>query len=588
MTPAVDRIASALEQINERLTELEHRVAALETQAHPTQVITPAAPAITVRPVERTQPPPTWRGFPPPRTSGGTVPTLGKAVLALAGAYLLRAIAESSSIPHLPVVAVAILYACAWMLWSVRLRSTSPTASVTYAITSTLILSPLLWESTIRFQTLSPAVAGLVLVAYVVLMLVLTWRFDLQVIPWVTMLAAVSTTLALVIATHALVPLTATLLLMALALEIVACLGRPLIVRVLPALAIDLAILLLIDIMTSSDGVPPGYAPASPGTLLFVFVSFLMIYGVSIGVRGFVQREPIGVFDIAQGVLAFALATFGALRVTRNAAAALGVLYLLLAAACYWGTFSRFTAKPDRRNRIVAAVWSPALLLAGALLLFPATVQVILFSAAGLVVALLYTRNGDLVLGVHASLYLAIAAVVSPEAGFVVSSFAGTIPAAPPWAVWIVIVSAALVYLQTWRSTYAGKRRILWLLPALLVSFSAAALIIVSAAHVMAGGAQLSAPRLSVIRTVVNCALALALAFLGSRWKRAELGWIAYAAVAFGTLKFLFEDLRFGNASSLVFSLLFYGLILILLPRFLQRSRPEEAKAAPAGNSPVT
>ena len=66
---------------------------------------------------------------------------------------------------------------------------------------------------------------------------------------------------------------------------------------------------------------------------------------------------------------------------------------------------------------------------------------------------------------------------------------------------------------------------------------------------------------------------ALGLGFVGSRWKRVELGWAAYTAVGFGALKLLFEDLRFGNAASLVISLLFYGLILILLPRLTHRSR---------------
>ena len=82
---------------------------------------------------------------------------------------------------------------------------------------------------------------------------------------------------------------------------------------------------------------------------------------------------------------------------------------------------------------------------------------------------------------------------------------------------------------------------------------------------------ELGASRLSVIRTIVNCALAMILAFLGSRLRKLELGWLAYAAVAFGTLKLLFEDLRFGNASSMVVSLLFYGLVLILLPKLIRR-----------------
>ena len=130
--------------------------------------------------------------------------------------------------------------------------------------------------------------------------------------------------------------------------------------------------------------------------------------------------------------------------------------------------------------------------------------------------------------------------------------------------------SSALCYaLGSW-GTQADqsqtKRRMLWILPAILVSF-AAALIVVAIVSMAAGRLEWGPARLSVVRTVVNCALALSLAFLGSRWKHIELSWVAYAAVAFGTLKLLFEDLRFGNAASLVVSLLFYGLILILLPR---------------------
>lgn len=50
-----------------------------------------------------------------------------------------------------------------------------------------------------------------------------------------------------------------------------------------------------------------------------------------------------------------------------------------------------------------------------------------------------------------------------------------------------------------------------------------------------------------------------------------SLAGVAYTAVAFSTLKLLFEDLRFGKTASLVVSLLFYGLILIQLPRLNAR-----------------
>jgi hypothetical protein len=143
---------------------------------------------------------------------GGTVPVIGKAVLGIAGAYLLRAIAESGSVPKLPVLMVAIVYAALWMVWAVRAHTSSLFASVTYGVTSALILSPLLWEATVRFQTLSSTFTALVLVGFVVLAIALAWERDLQVIPWVATLATVITAVALIIETRDLVPLTAALL----------------------------------------------------------------------------------------------------------------------------------------------------------------------------------------------------------------------------------------------------------------------------------------------------------------------------------------------------------------------------------------
>jgi hypothetical protein len=108
--------------------------------------------------------------------------------------------------------------------------------------------------------------------------------------------------------------------------------------------------------------------------------------------------------------------------------------------------------------------------------------------------------------------------------------------------------------------------------PAALVGSTAAALAIAAIVGLACQHIELAASSLSVIRTVVICAVALTLGLLGSLQRRIELAWLAYAAVVLGTLKLLVEDLRFGNAAaSLVVSLLFYGLILILLPRVAKR-----------------
>ena len=82
-----------------------------------------------------------------------------------------------------------------------------------------------------------------------------------------------------------------------------------------------------------------------------------------------------------------------------------------------------------------------------------------------------------------------------------------------------------------------NKRRLLWVVPAMLAGFTSAASIVVAVSVLAAGRMELPPSRLSVVRTIVNCVLALALGFAGSRWKHVELRWVAYAAVAFGTLK---------------------------------------------------
>jgi len=323
--------------------------------------------------------------------------------------------------------------------------------------------------------------------------------------------------------------------------------------------------------------VPEGYHPTGPTTLSLLCIALLVIYGGSIGVRSFGLRHRISIFEIAQGVLAFALAAFGTMRASQGSAApALGVLCLLLAAACYWGALSRFAGEASPRNRRVTATWAAALLLAGSLQLFSVRLQAPFLCLAAVTAAFVYVRTRKLSLGMHASFYLAAGTAVSSLPVFAGNALAGTVPAAPDWGVLIVALAAVFCYAIGSRAQEEqARRRLLWIVPAVLVGFAGAALVVVAIVWLAAGRLELDASRLSVIRTVVNCALALALGYLGFRWKRIELGWVAYAAVAFGTLKLLFEDLRFGNAVSPVVSLVFYGLILILLPRLTRRRLTE-------------
>jgi len=55
-----------------------------------------------------------------PAGATSVVPVVGKAVLAIAGAYLLRAIAESGVVPRWMMLVAGIAYAGVWLVWAAR------------------------------------------------------------------------------------------------------------------------------------------------------------------------------------------------------------------------------------------------------------------------------------------------------------------------------------------------------------------------------------------------------------------------------------------------------------------------------------
>jgi hypothetical protein len=584
MPQGVDNAASLVEQLSQRLRDLERRVAALED---PSQTTSPAQPAVesstAIEPSTATPD----AGPVGINISTGVVPVLGKAILAMAGAYLLRAVAESAATTQFPMLVAAIVYAGLWMAWAVRSHRTNHFASATYGTTATLILAPLLWESTVRFQLLSVTSTSAVLVAFVVLVLVLAWHSNLEVLPWVATLASIATVWTLIVATHELVPLTCALLGIALATEVAACLGHRLSLWAMVAIAADSAVLLLIYVMTSPDGVPSSYQPASATTTALLSLSLLGIYGGGIAIRSFGERKRISNYEILQGMLAFMLAYFGAVRVSNGTAAPmLGVSFLVLSLVCYWGTLSRFADQAQTRNRRVSATWAVLLMLAGSVIVFPAAVEVPFLCFLGIASLLLYRKRGDLSLALHMSFYLAVAAAISALPSYGREALAGTVPGVPHWTVWAMLGSVLICYsIAPYPSEARWFYRLLWITPAALASFAVAALAVVALRSLIATRVGLHASHIAGIRTVVTCLVALGLGFLASRFKRAELGWLAYAAVAFGALKLFFEDLRFGNAASLVVSLLFYGLILILLPRLMKPGGPQSSAVEPSDSN---
>jgi hypothetical protein len=421
-------------------------------------------------------------------------------------------------------------------------------------------------------------VAGLVLAGFVMLSLALSWRGKSEMIPWIAMLTMVVTLMALVVETRALVPATGSLLLAALAVEIAACLGHEFSVRIIPAIASDLAMSMLVLFLATPEGVGEGFHFGSVASMTALCLTPLFIYGASIGVHTLGQLRTITIFEIVQGVIAFLLSGMGVLVATHGSGAPiLGVLFLVLAGVCYWGTLSRFAKPSNTRDRRVFASWAAALTIAGCFLALPTTSAIALLCVLAIGGAFLYSRSGKFSLGLHVSFFLAAAAALSPLPVYVSKALGGSVPGLPQLGVWIVVLSAAICYGVGARTRETKRsRRALWIVPALLLGFTVAGLCVTAVVLLARGWIELSPSRMSVVRTIINCGLAITLGYIGFRQKRIELGWVAYATVVYGALKMLFEDLRFGNAASLVISFVFYGCALILLPR-LTRWRGDNA-----------
>ncbi len=556
MKPHEDE-ALDLDHLREELHQLAGRVDALERRL-----------------VERPAPPATIAAVPSAAPdlslpAANPIPAAGRAVLGLAGAFLLRALAESGAVPTLLVVAVAIVYAATWLVFSVRTREQNAFAGTAYGVTAALILAPLLWEATVRFNALPPSATAAILVAFLLLSSVLAWSKTSAAVTTVTTLSTLITAIALMVQTGDLVPFALALLGIACVIEASAAQGHARNMRIPAGLAADFGIWLLFFVMTRPGGVPEHYAPVSIAFSVALGALLFALYATAIVWRTVVQRQTIGIFEIAQSVAVFVLAAGGALRLTQgSAASAVGALCAIACGACYFTAFIRFADAP-RRNHHVYAAWGAALGLAACILILPDSELTPIWSVAAVLSTLAGARASLPTLVIHGGGYLLAAGMTSGLPGTVVNAFTGaSLERASP-ALWIVAVSAACCYAPCFFAKPSRTTTGMSFLSALFAAVCFGALAILVAGSMM--GARLTLSLLATARTLVTCALALAFAFTGSRSGHNELVWIGYLAIALGTLKLILEDFRQSNPVALAVSLVCYGALLIVVPKLRWR-----------------
>ncbi|MGA2722046.1 MAG: hypothetical protein ABSG79_06480 [Bryobacteraceae bacterium] len=504
------------------------------------------------------------------------LPVLGRALLGLAGAYLLRALTESGTFAPKAGVAIGLLYALLWLVWAARTPAARRIETALRALTSVLVLSPLLWEATLRFHAISTWTAGAILLLFIVFGLGVSWRKDLLVVATITTLAGLGTAAGLLMATHDVLPFTLVFLATAAAVEASACLDHWLSERWLAATAADLSVLLATWLVTNARGLPEAYAPIPHSWLLASQVLLLVIYLSSTIIRTLLRGFTFTAFETAQCALAFLIGVGGGLRLS-NQSTAVGAIALACAAACYVVSFALLDRDGSHsRNFYTYSTFGILLALAGSRILLSGAAA----SGAWLALAIgcIWAGGffGRLTLQVHGGVYLLLALAWSgalEQAGHFLlgeATWSGENPA----AIGAGALAAAVCYLLAVRQAQAerGTRSLqtfrvvvaaalIWL----VAGIAAGAL--TTAYHALFG-AGASHAYCATMHTGVLAAAALLLAWAGSRWNRLELSRLIYPVMIAGAYRLVVEDLHQDRKAALFLSLLLYGAALMALPRW--------------------
>jgi hypothetical protein len=554
---------TALEAVIRQVRDLQSRVAALENRAGLIPAESTEA-ALDARPAADLEPGVTL------------VPIIGKALLGLSGAYLLRALAEMKALPLAAGVAAGILYALAWLVFAARAARSRPPQAAVGAVTSVLILVPLLWEATVRFHASPPWVAAAALLLFSAFGLGISWRNNLGMIAWITTLAGLFAAMALLIATHDLLPFACMLLALAAAVELSACFEHWVKERWIVAVAADLAVLLMTFVITRPGGLPEGYAPLARGEVIAMQAALLAIYLAGMMARTLWRGFDVTLFEIVQCVVAFVIATAGSLRVAQGdagAAAAVGLFSAAAGLACYTVSFTFLERSHRDRNFYTYGAFALALALFATALLLDGVARTAWLAALGGACLYAGERFERTTLKWHALIYLAAGAidsgVVLHAARRFVSAEAHPTAVLPTAAATVATAAAVAAFVGTLRR---GAPRLLTAALGALAAWNLAGLAagVLVARCIRLAGIEYCA----TVLTAILAALAIALALMQSRWNMAALAWPAYFIMGAATVKLLLQDLRQAHAFALVFSLLVYGGTLMALPRLLSRRQP--------------
>ncbi len=505
----------------------------------------------------------------------GTPALIGRSLLILAGAFLLRALTEAGTFASGTGVVLGLVYAASWIVAAAMAgRNGARGSAGFFAVCAAVIADPLIFEATTEFGVLSP-VAGAVALAFITAAgLVVASRWRLQESAWVFAVGAMVTAATLAVVRPPGEAATAVLVALGLASVWLAVARGWESLRWLTAVAANVGVLRLTAMATVPGG-PHGVDPPNAPLVAVLLGVLLLGYGGSSFVRALWGRTPVRPFDFLQTAGSWAIGWGGAVQLARAhdlGIRGLSVFALVVGIAAYAGAFG-IVDRQFGRNRSFHFLSSFGLVLvllglSGAV----GAASAVVWAVLALIAAAAGSHWDRVTLRAHAALLLAAAWMTSGVAAEAVGDLGGrggfdAVPKIGVMIVALLTVITTLVVLFTRRLKTSGWSQRLPLTALLTMSGMVLAATMVSLVSLVAPGSSLW------MGTVALSALTIAAAVLASRWGVREAGWMVYPLLALTGLRVVLADLASGRTVVFVIALAAYGAALILSPRLLRTHR---------------
>jgi hypothetical protein len=517
---------------------------------------------------------------------------VGRTIMVLGGAFLLRALTENGTMPPAAGVAAGLVYALAWTYLADRAAAAGRVLDATlHGLATTLIAFPLIWETSTRLDVMSPPVSAVVLTVVAAVILLVAWRRSLEPLAWLVTLAATAAGVVLLFQTRSL-PVFAVALFVLAAASLAASFHRHWYgLRWPAALALDVLVVMAMSLVGK-----PNQDWLVPHEVAAVQLAMTAMYLGIIGVRTLVLGHPMREFGLIQSLAVLAVGFEGArytLGASVAAASAFPATALVAAVLCYAVSF--FYLEPRVRDRPESGSaanldWyvtlGTILTIDGLRLALRSPLAALVWAAMAVVGAWLGTSAMRKALRWNTAALAVAAAAGSGLLQAAAAAFRSADPERwltfPPYG-WVTCGACLAAWiLARW---VAGERTDgrdrtlpgLVLLAVAAVGLGAAVVTLLAPAVASTGAVGADVGALAVLRTAVLVVASLVLAAASRLRRRPELIWVAYAVLVLTGIKIAVEDLPHGRAMTMFLSFVIFGAALIATPRLVPEVESAEA-----------